>query len=129
MKILRPLVGVLLIFNRLAADPAAGPMLYPHAPAPGAGVGGDHGGIGMTGLLGVLLAAAGGAWLFWSRQRGRQRWGARSERLLSIAETRPLGNRQYLVVAAYGKRRFLLGVCAARIDLLAPLDDEDATRP
>jgi len=80
------------------------------------------------GLIGAALAAAGG-WLLWSRQRGSRRWGARGERLLSVAETRPLGNRQYLVVAAYGKRRFLLGVCPARIDLLSPLDDDASPSP
>ena len=33
------------------------------------------------------------------------------------------GNRQYLVVAAYGEKKYLIGVCVGRISLLAPLDD------
>ena len=48
--------------------------------------------------------------------------GLRADRRLAIAETRSLGNRQYLVVAAYDGRKFLLGVCPGRIEMLAPLD-------
>jgi flagellar protein FliO/FliZ len=72
-------------------------------------------------LLGAALAAVGG-WLLW---RGR-RTAARvpDGRRLAIEETRPLGNRQYLVVASYEGRKFLLGVCPGRIDHLAALSEE-----
>jgi flagellar protein FliO/FliZ len=43
-------------------------------------------------------------------------------RKLAIAETKSLGNRQYLVVASYEDKKFLLSVCPGRIELLTPLD-------
>jgi flagellar protein FliO/FliZ len=125
-------MAALLLCGHLAAAPAAPaepPMLYPRASAPSGGLPADGSGIGSMGLIGAALAAAAGGWLLWSRYRGNRRWGGRSDRLLSVAETRPLGNRQYLVVAAYGRRRFLLGVCPARIDLLSPLDDDPSPSP
>lgn len=72
-------------------------------------------------VLGLLLAA-GGAWFVW---RGRRRTADGAlVKSLQVAETRALGNRQYLVVAAYENKKFLLGVCPDRIELLAPLHDE-----
>jgi flagellar protein FliO/FliZ len=62
-----------------------------------------------------------GVWFLW---RGRRQSGGRASKgKLSVAETRSLGNRQYLVVAAYGEKKYLIGVCVGRISLLAPLDD------
>ncbi len=76
---------------------------------------------GLTTMLGVALLAGVGGWLVWKK---RQESPARRDaRLLAVDETRPLGNRQYLVVASYDGRKFLLGVCPGRIDLLSPLDD------
>jgi flagellar protein FliO/FliZ len=51
-------------------------------------------------------------------------------RAIVVEETRSLGNRQYLVIAACDGRRFLLGVTPGRIELVASLDDrkpEDAS--
>lgn len=73
-------------------------------------------------LIVGLLLAAGGAWFLWRGRRRSVEGGI--PRSLQIAETRPLGNRQYLVVAAYENKKFLLGVCPDRIQLLAPLHDE-----
>lgn len=120
------------------AESAAGPsapltadsstVLYPHGaasphPAPPAS-GGWSG--GMVGVL-VVLLGAGGGWMLWQRARGatlgRFGRGAPGAQSLIVAETRSLGNRQFLVVAAYGEKKFLLGVCQGRIDMLAPLDD------
>lgn len=42
-------------------------------------------------------------------------------RKLNVAETRMLGNRQFLVVAEYEGRRMLLGVCPGRIELISEL--------
>jgi flagellar protein FliO/FliZ len=82
---------------------------------------------GLTTLLGVALLAGAGGWLLWKkRQEGPAR---REARLLAIDETRPLGNRQYLVVASYEGRKFLLGVCPGRIDLLSPLDENSRREP
>ena len=73
-------------------------------------------------LVAALLLAGAGGWLFW-RGKGSPR-GAISVRKLAIAETKSLGNRQYLVVASYENKKFLLGVCPGRIELLTPLDGE-----
>ncbi len=70
-------------------------------------------------ILGVALAGVGG-WLVLRNRRGRP--VGRDQRLLAVDETRSLGNRQYLVVASYEGRKFLIGVCPGRIDMLAPLD-------
>ena len=52
---------------------------------------------------------------------------ARGQRKLQIEETRPLGGRQYLIVANYDGKKFLLGVTPGQINLLTPLGDESAT--
>jgi flagellar protein FliO/FliZ len=71
----------------------------------------------------VLLVglAAGGMWL-WRRLRPGP-VGRRGT--IQIEDTRPLGNRQFLVVASCDGRRFLLGVAAGGIQLLSPLDSHD----
>ena len=73
----------------------------------------------MSLILGVALAGAGG-WMVWRNRRGTP--VGRDMRALAIDETRSLGNRQFLVVASYEGRKFLIGVCPGRIDMLAPLD-------
>jgi len=80
-----------------------------------------HGtGYGSGILVVALLLAGAGGWLFW---RGRATpVGTLNARKLAIAETKSLGNRQYLVVAAYEDKKFLLSVCPGRIELLTPLD-------
>ncbi len=78
-----------------------------------------------TWVVAAVCALAGGWFLWRSRKRSG---GLAAKGKLSVAETRSLGNRQYLVVAAYGKQRFLVGVCVGRISLLAELD-EDANPP
>lgn len=70
-------------------------------------------------LLGLALAGVGG-WMVWRNRRGKP--VGRELRALALDETRSLGNRQYLVVASYEGRKFLLGVCPGRIDMLTPLD-------
>jgi len=85
-------------------------------------------GLGAGSLMLAALCAAAGGWLYW-RNRRRQTGGA-TRGQLAIAETRSLGNRQYLVVAAYGERRFLIGVCPGRLQLLADLaEGAKAPRP
>jgi flagellar protein FliO/FliZ len=73
----------------------------------------------MSLILGVGLAAAGG-WLVWRNRRGTPI--GRDMRALAVDETRSLGNRQYLVVASYEGKKFLLGVCPGRIEMLSALD-------
>jgi flagellar protein FliO/FliZ len=81
----------------------------------------------VTLLVGLALAGV-GTWLVWRARQGAPI--GRDARQLSIQETRSLGNRQYLVVAAYENKKFLLGVCPGRIEMLTPLsgsaDDEDS---
>lgn len=73
-------------------------------------------------LVAALLLASAGGWFLWTKRRGTS--GSRISSALAVEETRPLGNRQYLVVASYEGRKFLLGVCPGQINLLAPLEDE-----
>lgn len=75
----------------------------------------------MTLILAVALAAVGG-WMVWRNRRGPG--GVRTQQNLAIEETRSLGNRQFLVVASYEGKKFLLGVCPGRIDMLTPLGDK-----
>jgi flagellar protein FliO/FliZ len=81
----------------------------------------------VTLLVGVVLAGVGG-WLVWRNRRGAPL--GRDLQALAINETRSLGNRQYLVVASYEGKRFLLGVCPGSINMLTSLpeiaDEEDA---
>ena len=82
---------------------------------------GGGGTLQLTIYLVLLLALfAGGAFLlrngftlFQPKMKG--------ERKLEISETRMLGNRQFLVVAAYEDRKILIGVCPGRIDYLCTL--------
>jgi flagellar protein FliO/FliZ len=74
----------------------------------------------MTLVVGVALAGVGG-WLVWRNRRGTP--VSRELRALAIDETRPLGNRQYLVVASYSGKKFLLGVCPGSISMLTALPE------
>ncbi|HEY3757014.1 MAG TPA: flagellar biosynthetic protein FliO [Opitutaceae bacterium] len=89
--------------------------------APGATVGWSGGMITFF----VLVLGGAGAWMLWQRNRGGSAGlsrGLGGGHGLQVSETKSLGNRQFLIVASYGERKFLLGVCPGRIDLLAPLD-------
>lgn len=91
----------------------------PSVNAPAATTGGTlH---SMSLFLGLALAGAGG-WMVWRNRRGQP--VGRDLRALAINETRSLGNRQFLVVASYEDKKFLLGVCPGRIDLLSTLDGD-----
>ena len=59
------------------------------------------------------------------RSRGVKMAG-RDGHALAVNETRPLGNRQYLVVASYEGKKFLLGVCPGRIELLSALPENNS---
>ena len=99
---------------------AATDLLIPNSSAGAAPAAAIPSSVGPATLVCALVCAVAGAWLLWrSRRQGA---GRASKGNLLVAESRSLGNRQYLVVAAYGKQKFLIGVCAGRISLLAPLD-------
>lgn len=74
----------------------------------------------------ALLLAAGGAWLLLQRRKAGPAGGR--GRKLQIDETKPLGNRQYLVVADYDGKKFLLGVTPGQIQMLTPLDDSQPAK-
>lgn len=122
------LIAVLFTPGVFGQEKTAAPasVIYPRAtdaqPAAGSG---SSAGYNSVLLVAIVLAAAAG-WLFW---RARLAPGAVAAlRKLSIAETKSLGNRQYLVVASYEDKKFLLGVCPGRIDLLTPLEGDAPSR-
>ncbi len=73
-------------------------------------------------MLVALMLAAGGVWLIVQRRKAGPGAG-RGGRRLQIDETRSLGNRQYLVVADYDGKKFLLGVTPGRIEMLTSLEN------
>jgi flagellar protein FliO/FliZ len=70
----------------------------------------------------VLLLCVLAIVFIYLRRNGLQRIRKAGE--LDILETRPLGGRQFLLVARVGQEKFLLGVCPGRIDYLCPLSSE-----
>lgn len=80
-------------------------------------------------FLGIL--AASGYGLLWYTKRARLPLGFRKkEGNLEIKETHMLGNKQFLVVVAYGEQKMLLGVSPGMIRHLCylntPYDDAKA---
>jgi flagellar protein FliO/FliZ len=76
------------------------------------------------GMLGVIAVLAGTGFYLVKRGHLGSRGSAVDVRQrLAIEETRALGNKQFLAVAAYGERKVLLSVCPGRIDFLCRLDD------
>ena len=88
----------------------------PDAPAPGSG--------SAWLLVVIVLLAAGGFVLLRRRTAGA---ASRRSAGLAVEETRALGNRQFLMVAACDGRRYLLGVTPGGINLLAPLDGKETS--
>ena len=101
---------------------AAGDVLYPRgAPQAGGAAAGAMGpGYSTWAVAGICALV--GAWILWRSRKHSA--GLPPKGRLSVAESKSLGNRQYLVVAGYGGQRFLIGVCVGRISLLAELKDE-----
>jgi flagellar protein FliO/FliZ len=120
----RAIAGVtslLFATGAMAADDAK--IIFPSGtPAAGAPTVASTSTLNMITVLVALLLAAVAAWLF--KRNRRSPAAGRDLRLLAIDETRSLGNRQYLVVASYEDKKFLLGVCPGRIDLLSSLHEE-----
>ena len=121
------LTVLIFMWSPLAAQTtkASEPVIYPRgstaadAPVQPAASGSNSSLV----LAAVLLLGAGGWWL-WLKRRDGVRGLAGKTSHLTIAETRSLGSRQYLVVADYDGRKFLLGVCPGSIKMLTPLDGE-----
>ncbi len=75
-------------------------------------------------LVVALILAGAGAWIMLQKRKGAPLLNREARKLL-IEETRPLGNRQYLVIASYEDRKFLLGVTAGQIQLLSDLNKSE----
>jgi flagellar protein FliO/FliZ len=119
-RLLALLAALVLAAVAAAAEGEADKVIYPGTAGQAAPSGPGMAGGGALTVVAFLLLAGAGGWLLW---RGRTKRVAGQEApQLAIAETRSLGNRQYLVVASYEGKKFLLGVCPGRIDLLSPLD-------
>lgn len=80
----------------------------------------------MLGYLTLFAALAGAGVYFVKFGLPLARKNAAMDRKLQILETRPLGNRQYLLVVGYEDSRMLLGVTPGKIDYLCPLDSSSA---
>jgi flagellar protein FliO/FliZ len=117
-------------FASETAEPQRSPdtVIYPKAPADKAGDSGtlkpDSGPSGTAYLVVVLLLAGAGVWFLWRRKKGEGPFGGAGTKKLLVEETKSLGNRQYLVVASYEGKKFLLGVTSERIELLTHLSEE-----
>jgi len=97
-----------------AAPRAADTVISPQANGPVAARPGDAPSVAY--FVFVALCLGGGAWL-WVRAKGRGVKNTGSA--IVIDETRPLGNRQYLVLTSCRGRSFLVGVSQGRIDVIA----------
>lgn len=99
-------------------------IIAPRAPQAGAPASASGTALNSLSVFAAVLLAGVGAWIYWKNRRTLP--AGRDRRALAVDETRSLGNRQFLVVASYEGRKFLLGVCPGRIDLLAQLNDREA---
>lgn len=77
-------------------------------------------------VVGALVLVAGGVW-FLARSRAAKTGGGVSLAALKVEETKPLGNRQFLVVASYEGQKFLLGVVPGRIEFLSALRPDETS--
>jgi flagellar protein FliO/FliZ len=79
-------------------------------------------------IAGITLFATGG-WLWWKFRAGPAGLRSRTPSQLAIEETRALGNRQFLLVVSHEKRRFMLGVCPGRLEMLTELSPSSEDKP
>lgn len=108
--------------------PAPGTVLYPggvNADSPRAATPAAPARPGFSWLWAAVIVGGCGAWLLWRQRRAQAAGVAPSG--LRVEETRPLGNRQFLVVASHEGRRFLLGVAPGNIRFLTDLNPEGSS--
>ncbi|MGH7937977.1 MAG: FliO/MopB family protein [Bryobacteraceae bacterium] len=94
-----------------------GKVLIPTTPLPAS----SGSGIQLAIYLCLLVALLGGGSYFLKNGFNLLPQKNKGMRKLNVAETRMLGNRQFLVVAEYEGRKMLLGVCPGRIELISDL--------
>lgn len=104
-------------------------ILYPADSRPAATDARASSSSGVGPVWAFILLVGLGAGAFWLWRRRNPVAAARRRGGIVIEDTRPLGNRQFLVVAGVDGRRFLLGVAAGNIRLLSPLDSEAGAEP
>ena len=110
-----------------AAEPlpvarAGDTVLYPAASGASAAPTAGAASSSSTLVLVLVIGVTAGAFWYWRR---RQPGPLGRRGTIQIEDTRPLGNRQFLVVASCDGRRFLLGVAAGGIQMLSPLDSPE----
>ena len=124
-----PWLAFLLAYPLFGADLDSDKVIVPNsavankAPAAAGGTGS-----GALTIAGVILLGGAGGWMLLRARAGGLKQFNRAPRQLAVEETRPLGNRQFLVVASYQDKKFLIGVCPGRIELLSALSG-NATEP
>jgi flagellar protein FliO/FliZ len=120
--VLLPLAGT----ASTAVGSDASTVIFPKATASTAPAAEPGSSAGFSTVVGALILAAGGVW-FLLRSRAAKANTGTSMASLKIEETKPLGNRQFLVVASYEGQKFLLGVVPGRVDFLSALKAEEGT--
>ncbi len=131
---MRHLALLLFCATTLAAADLAAPkspdlVIYPRAAEEKNATAADRNGWDRAPwLFGAMALAAGGTWWLW-RSRAQAGPASRSGHKLAIEETRSLGNRQYLVIAAWEGKKLLLGVTPGRIKLLCELSEDGEAGP
>lgn len=122
LRLVVPMLALGWIMDVSAAPANADEVIVPNSSlstkAPGAPA---ATGSGPLTVVGVLVLAGAGGWMLWRGRAAGLKQFSRMPRQLAVEETRSLGNRQFLVVATYQDKKFLIGVCPGRIDLLSNL--------
>lgn len=122
LRRLAPLVTLSCILSAQAASTNNEEVIVPNrVVGSNAAAAGASTGTGALTMVGVIVLGGAGAWLLWRGRAGGLKQFSRVHRQLNIEETRSLGNRQFLVVATYQDKKFLIGVCPGRIDMLSTL--------
>jgi flagellar protein FliO/FliZ len=118
------LLGIaLFLVPATFAQSANDPVIYPRGSAAAeAPSGAGRPDTNSSLYLAVALLLGAGGWWLWLKRKGGLRGGLAGASHLTIAETKSLGSRQYLVVADYDGKKYLLGVCPGSIELLTPLE-------
>ena len=118
----QPSQATYAVSDRPDSAPSSSPSPSP-SPSPSRPPSPDINALGrMLGYLTLFAAIAGAAIYFVKFGLPLARKASAAERKLQILETRPLGNRQYLLVVAYDETRMLIGVTPGKIDYLCPLE-------
>jgi flagellar biogenesis protein FliO len=82
--------------------------------------------IRVMGALGIVFAVFfGGIWLFRNWQRLLVKRGVAPR--LNVLEARSIGNRQSILVVAYGEQRLLVGAAPSGLSLLSHLPSEEGS--